>query len=84
MTSAQPPPYAELTNALRGLLQAIGGNASDRAGGERLDLEAALARVDRLGAALGADAPPQLRHFLQRRSYQKALEFLRGLDGQPA
>ena len=37
---------------------------------------AALARVTELHQQLGADAPPMLRHYLERRSYQKALDFL--------
>jgi len=37
---------------------------------------AALARVTELQQQLGTDAPPMLRHYLERRSYQKALDFL--------
>jgi hypothetical protein len=37
---------------------------------------AALNRVLELEARLPADAPERLRHFLERRSYQKALDFL--------
>jgi hypothetical protein len=37
---------------------------------------AALARVTELQQQLGPDAPPMLRHYLERRSYQKALDFL--------
>ena len=37
---------------------------------------ATLARVTELQQQLGADAPPMLRHYLERRSYQKALDFL--------
>jgi hypothetical protein len=36
----------------------------------------ALARVTELQQKLGADAPPMLVHYLERRSYQKALDFL--------
>jgi len=36
----------------------------------------ALNKVLRLEQQLGADAPPMLRHYLERRSYQKALDFL--------
>jgi len=36
----------------------------------------ALNRVLELEARLPADAPERLRHYLERRSYQKALEFL--------
>ena len=37
---------------------------------------AALNRVLKLESQLGTDAPPMLRHYLERRSYQKALDFL--------
>jgi len=37
---------------------------------------AALARIEELRQQLGASAHPMLRHYLERRSYQKALEFL--------
>ena len=62
---------AELTDALETLLRAIGPPP-----GPPADLQAALQRVDGLTQSLGADVPPQLRHFLQRRSYVKALEYL--------
>jgi hypothetical protein len=62
---------AELTDALESLLRAIGPPPAPAA-----ELQAALHRVDSLTQSLGADTPPQLRHFLQRRSYVKALEYL--------
>ena len=46
------------------------------AAAEKGDVGAALKRVTELQAQLGADAPPMLRHYLDRRSYQKALDFL--------
>jgi hypothetical protein len=42
---------------------------------------ATLARVTELQQQLGTDAPPMLVHYLERRSYQKALDFLN--SGQP-
>ena len=42
---------------------------------------AALTRVCDLEQRLGPDAPPMLRHYLERRSYQKALDFLN--SGRP-
>ena len=36
----------------------------------------ALNRILQLEQQLSADAPPMLRHYLERRSYQKALDFL--------
>ena len=62
---------AELTQALETLLRAIGPPA-----GPPGQLQGALRQVDDLTQALGPDTPPQLRHFLQRRSYVKALEYL--------
>jgi hypothetical protein len=35
-----------------------------------------LARVTELQQQLGPDTSPMLRHYLERRSYQKALDFL--------
>ena len=52
-----------------------------RAAAEKGDVGAALKRVTELQAQLGADAPPMLRHYLERRSYQKALDFLN--SGRP-
>ncbi len=62
---------AELTQALETLLRAIGPPP-----GLPAELQAALRRVDGLTQALGPETPAQLRHFLQRRSYVKALEYL--------
>jgi hypothetical protein len=52
-----------------------------RAATEKGDVGAALKHVTELQAQLGTDAPPMLRHYLERRSYQKALDFLN--SGQP-
>lgn len=41
----------------------------------------ALKRVTDLQGQLGDDAHPMLRHYLERRSYQKALDFLN--SGRP-
>lgn len=42
---------------------------------------AALGHVTELQKRLGPDAPEMLRHYLERRSYQKALELLN--SGRP-
>ena len=52
-----------------------------RVAAEKGDVGAALKRVTELQTQLGADAPPMLRHYLERRSYQKALDFLN--SGRP-
>ena len=41
-------------------------------------LQAIFAKLDRLGAELPADAPGDLRHYLQRKSYEKAKLLLLG------
>jgi hypothetical protein len=40
------------------------------------DLRPLFARLDKLAAQLPADAPADLRHYLQRKSYQKARALL--------
>ena len=69
----------DLRDALRERLAIIHDEASRR------DEEAHLARlraisekIDKLQAALPRPLDPQLAHYLQRRSYDKALEFLEG------
>ena len=42
----------------------------------RPDLRPRLVELDRLTRELPAQADPELRHFLQRRSYEKARMFL--------
>ena len=39
-----------------------------------------LRQLDDLGQGLGNEAPPMLRHYLEKRSYAKALNFLEGRD----
>ncbi len=70
-------PYRKLADALRARTAIIGDERS------RQNPEAHLARLqevsERLEAAereLPPAIDPQLRHYLQRRSYSKALEFL--------
>ncbi len=45
-------------------------------------IETELGHLDRLLAEHGGEDSPQLRHYLERRSYAKALDFLGG--GRPA
>jgi hypothetical protein len=40
------------------------------------DLRPLFARLDKLAAQLPSNAPSDLRHYLQRKSYQKARAFL--------
>jgi hypothetical protein len=70
---------ADLAQALRERLAVIRDEQS------RLDEEKHLARlraasekIEKLQAALPQPIDPRLAHYLQRRSYDKALEFLEG------
>ena len=72
-------PLLDLAATLRERLAIIGDENS------RCDSEAHTARlravsekIDDLAAALPRPIDPQLAHFLQRRSYDKALELLDG------
>jgi hypothetical protein len=69
----------DLTAALRERLAIIGDENSRR------DLQAHTARlsaisekIEKLESALPKPINPQLAHFLHRKSYDKALEFLEG------
>ena len=46
--------------------------------GEGESIATHLRRLDELGQELGKEAPPMLRHYLEKRSYTKALDFLEG------
>lgn len=50
--------------------------ASARSGGPKGGVLPILEELDRLAADLPADAPSDLRHYLQRKSYEKARQFL--------
>lgn len=47
-----------------------------RTAGAKPNLLTIFEHIDRLAAELPADTPPELRHYLQRKSYDKAREFL--------
>jgi hypothetical protein len=66
-----------LAKALEQLLDVIGPPI-----GGPGDIRHAIQRVDELTAGLTPDDPAELRHFLERRSYSKALEFLRATAPQ--
>jgi hypothetical protein len=59
----------ELREALRLFMQMTASRQPDQ-------IASALNRILQLEQRLGPDAPPMLRHYLERRSYQKALDFL--------
>jgi hypothetical protein len=71
---------SDLAQALRERLAIIRDEDSRR------DVQAHVARlsavsekIDKLAAAVPRPLDPQLAHYLQRRSYDKALEFLESL-----
>jgi hypothetical protein len=67
----------ELAEALRERLTIISDEASRRDPDQHIKrLRAVSERIDALAAALPQPIPPRLAHFLDRRSYDKALEFL--------
>ena len=63
---------------LRGVLTRFMRAAAEK---DQEAVATALARVTKLQQQLGPDASPMLRHYLERRSYRKALEFLN--SGRP-
>ena len=64
--------------ALAELMRVIGdAEARQRdAAAHSIRLSNAMKRLSALQGQLGEDAPLMLRHYLERRSYGKALEFL--------
>lgn len=70
----------ELRDAL-GEFIAASGDKSSTGDERRTRLSAAFERVMNLEAKLPANTDPMLRHYMERRSYQKAFDFLN--SGQP-
>ena len=68
----------DLHGALSGMLTSIlpGGAPAEKNG----SLADYLRKIDRLREELGDEAPPMLAHYLEKRSYVKALDFLEGRD----
>jgi hypothetical protein len=72
---------SELVAALRERLAIIGDENSRRNLEKHMALLAAVSeKIDNLAAALPKPIDPQLAHFLQRKSYDKALELLETSD----
>ena len=63
----------ELHASLQAMMEAIDT-------GQTGSIATHVQRIDELGQALGDETPPMLRHYLERRSYAKALDFLEGRD----
>ena len=70
---------ADLAAALRERLAIIRDEESRRDETKHIArLRAVSQKIDKLQAALPAPVDPQLAHYLQRKSYDKALEYLEG------
>jgi hypothetical protein len=70
----------DLREALRGRLAIIHDEESRRDPDTHVArLSAVSEKIDKLVAALPRPVDPRLAHYLQRRSYDKALEFLESL-----
>jgi hypothetical protein len=71
----------DLREALRERLAIIRDDQSRRDEEKHMArLRAVSERIDQLQAALPQPVDPRLAHYLQRKSYDKALEFLEGRD----
>jgi len=67
----------DLAEALRERLAAIRDEESRRDHAKHIDrLRAVSEKIDRLQESLPASTDPRLKHYLDRKSYDKALEFL--------
>jgi hypothetical protein len=75
--TAMQETMVDLANALRERI-AIVRDAESRRDEEKhtTRLRAVSEKIDKLHAALPRPIDPQLAHFLQRRSYDKALDYL--------
>ena len=58
--------------------------AATRSGRPSTPIRPILDQIDRLGAELPPDSHPDLRHYLQRKSLEKARLFLLGRDSENA
>jgi hypothetical protein len=80
LQSAEPNTIADLRDALRERLAIIHDEESRRDEARHLDrLRVVSEKIDKLQAALPERVDPRLAHYLQRRSYDKALEFIESL-----
>jgi len=68
---------ADLAQALRERLAVIRDEESRRDGAKHIDrLRAVSEKIDRLRESLPRSIDPRLKHYLDRKSYDKALEYL--------
>ena len=66
----------ELHRTLKEMMDVIESGVKDGGPGI-VDL---VKRIDAIGKEWGEDAPKLLRHYLEKNSYSKALDFLEGRD----
>ena len=77
LQSAELKTMVDLVKALRERLAIVRDEKSSRDPEKHLArLQAVSEKIDKLAAALPRPTDPQLAHYLQRKSYDKALEFL--------
>jgi hypothetical protein len=70
---------ADLTAALRERLDIIADEPSrQNPAAHMARLQAVSQKIEALQEAISSTADPRLKHYLERRSYDKALEFLEG------
>jgi len=73
--------FLDLAQALRERLAIVDDEQSRRDEAKHMArLRAVSEKIDQLQAALPQPVDPRLAHYLQRRSYDKALEFLESMD----
>jgi len=73
--------FLDLAQALRERLAIVYDEQSRRDEAKHMArLRAVSEKIDQLQAALPQPVDPRLAHYLQRRSYDKALEFLESMD----
>jgi hypothetical protein len=71
----------DLVQALHERLEVIRDEQSRRDEAKHIArLKAVSEEIDKLQAALPRPVDPRLAHYLQRKSYDKALEYLEGRD----
>ncbi len=79
LQSAESNTIADLRDALRERLAIIHDEESRRDEAKHIDrLRAISEKIDKLQAALPQPIDPRLAHYLDRKSYDKALEYLEG------
>lgn len=80
LQSAESNSIVDLRDALRERLAIIHDEESRRDEAKHIDrLRAISEKIEKLQAALPQRVDPRLAHYLQRHSYDKALEFIESL-----